>query len=386
MNKTAFIALSLFVFFCLSAKAQDTLWFKGQFSNWLLLNSETELPFWGGSRYIPQLNYETKFKDHKLLDFEISANIFGTAATNFNSLYTNGDIKPYRLWARFSGKQFELRLGLQKINFGSATMLRPLMWFDGVDARDPLSITDGVYGLLGRYYFLNNANIWLWGLYGNNNTRGFEFIPRKENSFEFGGRIQIPAGNSEMGFTYHYNTLNSSGFESLMPAFAEIGEHKFGYDIKVDWVTGLWFEAGLSVLRPGSANTKAQKIGSYKNQEFITLGADYTFGIGNGIYTVFEHFIGANDEKIFRFAEPINFSALMATYPVGMFDNLSAMLYYDWANGGVYSFLNWQKQFNKSSLHFIAFWNPETISLPTAQSDINLFGGKGIQIMFVYNH
>ena len=59
--------------------------------------------------------------------------------------------------------------GLQKINFGSATMLRPLMWFDQVDPRDPLQLTDGVWGVLGRYYFLNNANIWLWGLYGNKN-------------------------------------------------------------------------------------------------------------------------------------------------------------------------------------------------------------------------
>ena len=68
---------------------------------------------------------------------------------------------------RYSSDQFELRLGLQKINFGSASMLRPLMWFDQMDPRDPLHLTDGVWGLLARYYFLNNANIWLWGLYGN---------------------------------------------------------------------------------------------------------------------------------------------------------------------------------------------------------------------------
>lgn len=35
------------------------------------------------------------------------------------------------------------------------------MRFDQVDPRDPLKLTDGVRGLLGRYCFLNNADIWL---------------------------------------------------------------------------------------------------------------------------------------------------------------------------------------------------------------------------------
>ena len=34
--------------------------------------------------------------------------------------------------------------------------------------------TNGVNALLGRYYFNNNANIWLWGLYGNEDPRGFD--------------------------------------------------------------------------------------------------------------------------------------------------------------------------------------------------------------------
>jgi len=58
---------------------------------------------------------------------------------------------------------------LQKINFGSATLFRLLMWFDRIDPRDPLKLTDGVYGLLLRYYFHNNTNIWLWGLYSITN-------------------------------------------------------------------------------------------------------------------------------------------------------------------------------------------------------------------------
>ena len=85
-----------------------------------------------------------------------------------------------------------VRGGLQKINFGSANLLRPLMWFDQIDPRDPLQLTDGVWGILGRYYFLNNANIWVWGLIGNDQRKGWEVIPSVKNKPEFGFRVQMP--------------------------------------------------------------------------------------------------------------------------------------------------------------------------------------------------
>lgn len=53
-------------------KAQDSLTLKGQFSNWLLYSSENSLSTWLGSRYIPQLNYQTNLKKEQKLDFELS--------------------------------------------------------------------------------------------------------------------------------------------------------------------------------------------------------------------------------------------------------------------------------------------------------------------------
>ncbi|MBN2274896.1 MAG: hypothetical protein JXK95_11220, partial [Bacteroidales bacterium] len=139
--------------------AQDSLQFKGQMSAWALYNPGNTLPIYLGGRYIPQLNYSIQLPKKGKIDFEASANINGMAGFHpFDTGNTDGKIKPYRLWARYSTRQFELRLGLQKINFGSASMLRPLMWFDKLDPRDPLQLTDGVWGLLARYYFLNNAN------------------------------------------------------------------------------------------------------------------------------------------------------------------------------------------------------------------------------------
>src|SRR6056297_139890 len=123
--------------------------------------------------------------------FGTSPNAWGALSySSENEITTDQQISPYRLWAKLSGNQFELRAGLQKINFGSARMIRPLMWFDRMDPKDPLQLTSGVYGLLGRYYFLNNANIWAWALYGNNETKGLEIVPSVKNSFEYGGRVQ----------------------------------------------------------------------------------------------------------------------------------------------------------------------------------------------------
>jgi len=377
MKHTLLILVTIVLSNILSA--QDTLIFKGQSSSWLNYNSENDLSLWTGTRYIPQLNYSFPGKNNQLFDAEVSANIFGSLGTNFSdSTFTDGQIKAYRAWMRYSGKQFELRAGLQKINFGSAIILRPLMWFDEMDARDPLNLTDGVWGILGRYYFLNNANIWAWALYGNGKPRGWEVAERNAHYPEFGGRIQFPFSNSEIGFTYHHQTIDTRSIAELTNPFEEVTENKMAVDIKIDWHIGLWLE--------GVWSTKNADLGMLTNQEMITFGMDYTFGIGSGLYFVAEHLIAANDEKAFEFKQPINFTAASFSYPVGLFDNLNAIFYYDWVNQSVYNFLNWQKQFNKISIHLMAYWNPANSLLPTAGSTRNLYGGKGMQIMFVFNH
>ena len=199
--------LCLIVMLPFLAGSQDALHFRGQVSAWGNLSQHGDFPVWLGGRVIPQANYEVRLPSEKLLDFEAAANLNGTAGISpFDSVDTDGRLKAYRMWARFSGRQFELRAGLQKINFGSATMLRPLMWFDQMDPRDPLQLTDGVWGLLGRYYFLNNANIWLWTLYGNQGQRAWEILETPKRRPEFGGRIQVPVMPGEAALSYHFRS------------------------------------------------------------------------------------------------------------------------------------------------------------------------------------
>ena len=69
-----------------------------------------------------------------------------------------------------------------------------------------------------------------------------------------------------------------------------------------------------------------------------------------------------------------------------MFNNLSAIIYYNRTDNKAYNFINWQKQFNNVTLYVMGYWNPEEYQIPTQNTEQTLFAGKGIQLMFVFNH
>jgi len=357
----------------------DTFYFNGQISLWGNYNRNDSLPLYLGIRYIPLIHYSLRFPHQKLLDFEASANIFGSLSSHpFDSLNTDGNITPYRAWARYSTKQFELRLGLQKINFGSATLLRPLMWFDQLDPRDPLKLTNGVWGLLGRYYFLNNANLWMWCLYGNNKDRPWDIGKTNKHIPEAGARYQTPIPKGELGFTYHYRTVDTRDMGYGVPAFAEIPENRIGLDAKWDLGVGLWFE--------GTWISKSKDVGNLTNQEILNIGADNTFGIGKGLTATFEQLLVASDKHAFAFNNNVLFSGLSLSYPLGLVDNVNAIVYYDWKSNAAYNFLNWNHNFKNISFYLMGYWNPQNFLLPQQGNVGSSYSGQGIQAMLVYNY
>jgi len=362
-----------------NGELSDTFRISGQLSTWLNLNTGSELPLATGGRYIPAMNYGIYTPADKLIDLEVSANLSGDLSFRpFSEADAGALIKPYRAWIRYSGDQLELRLGLQKINFGSATMLRPLMWFDQMDPRDPLRLTDGVWALLGRYYFLNNVNIWLWGLYGNNKPRGWETVPVNSNYPEFGGRIQTPVPGGEAAFTFHHRTADNRGMILFSDFHDRIPEDKFAFDARWDLVTGIWVE--------GSWTRKGRDLGLFTNQVIINAGMDYTFGIGNGLYASFEQLLFSMDKKAFSLDNRRSLSLASLNYPVGLFDRIGAIVYYDWTGRNVYNFLSWQKQLDNIIFYMMAYWNPSSAILPSGTGTGNMFSGKGLQLMFVFNH
>lgn len=364
----------------LSCQSQDFI-YSGQLSSWLSVNQQKEKFAQLGIRYIPSLSFSTPFSNDYLFDLEASIKAFSNAYFQSSSKPQNDqDLSAYRMWMRLSGSQYELRLGLQKINFGSASVFRPLMWFDTIDPRDPLQITSGVYGILGRYYFLNNANLWLWALIGNNQTKGWELIPTAKGKPEFGGRLQIPFFFGEVALSYHYRQLNLGPFTPNLPIEFDTltTENRLGFDGKWDIEIGFWIEA--VVIHHES------DLLLYKWEQSFNIGCDYTFYIGNGFTVLTEYFVLESTKKILHSGEGIRFSTLSLSYPLDVFDTINGMIYYDWDNKGLYRFLSYQRNYDHWSFYLFAFWNPDEYKLDITTRESSQFAGKGIQFMVVLNH
>jgi len=394
-KKTCFylVALLLQLFF-ISNLQPRTIGFQGQLTAWTLTNPEQSYETLLGLRYLPELSGRYTLSGSHTLDANIELDTYGIVFFKPDKTTTDSRLKLYRASLRYASTRFEARIGLQKINFGSAALLRPLMWFNRLDPRDPLQLTDGVYGLLLRYYLMNNANIWLWGLIGNQDTRGWEVVPTAEKKPEWGGRIQYPVPAGEIAISMHHREIDIvKGINSIsalpglpssfvnpdmIPAQDPVSENRIGFDGKWDIEIGFWTEAALI----------HQDIDwmPYKYQRMINVGADYTFGLGNGLHTLYEHFWYDMAEKASAKGEGLEFSALSASYPIGLMDQISGMLYYDWENSEWYRFINYQRTYDNLMIYIIGFWNPEQFQIYQTTQQNSLFAGKGFQLMLVFNH
>lgn len=353
--------------------------FSGQAIGWTVMNPERPFQVQGGLRYIPEISFTLPAGNFNV-DGEFSANLWGSATTwAGDSIATDGKISPYRMWLSFYGNRFEIRAGLQKINFGSAALFRPLMWFDRIDPRDPLQLTDGVYGLLGRYYFLNNVNIWAWGLYGDDKTKGWEVFPSRKNSIEFGGRVQLPVYTGEVAATYHHRKADPHGVipDSLIrnPFFPE---NRIGLDAKFDLGVGIWVE--------GAVIHQDLEYTDLKYKSLLNAGMDYTFSLGNGLTLMTETFGYLQGKHLLGSDEHVFFGLLSASYPLTIIHNLSAMVFYDFTHGDLYRFVNWSLTFDRWSFYVMGFWNPETYQLYNFDAQTTLYSGWGFQLMAVFNH
>ena len=344
-------------------------------------------------RYLPQISFETSVGDHGLFDLEISGDFYGTVAWNSAGFGAgegtakwdiDGRIRPYRGWLRYSNERMEVRLGLQKINFGSAQLLRPLMWFDAVDPRDPLQFTEGVWGGLFRYYFKNNSNLWLWALTGNSKTKGWEMTANSRRfSPEFGGRYQMPIPAGEAALTVHYRqstTVPVLDPETISTMNRETGEFRVGLDARVDVGVGLCIESTYQRM--------FRDVGLLNNQFMFSGGVDYTFGVGNGLMVDLEHLVYAYGDV--DLSSVRNMTALMSTYPVGFSDMLSFVGMYGWDDHDWHLFLGWKRDFDAWSLNLNAFWNSKLSSFaPQHQSDAFFGVGMesiGVQLIVIWNH
>ena len=353
--------------------------FENQISGWTTVNFNDYTGYQLGGRYIPTLSLSDSLQRSQTISAEMSINAYG----NYYSLGNDhsdfsGNIKPYRLWLRYTLPRLEFRIGLQKINFGSASILRPLMWFDRIDVRDPLQLTDGVYSFLGRYYFQNNINIWFWMLYGNNEPMGWETVPTKKQTPEFGGRIQLPVPKGEVAVSYHHRKAEVIFDTIFYYDYSVYPEDRFAIDGKWDLGVGVWFEAVVKHNRTTNGWMPTWET-------YINLGMDYTFGLGNGLNVITEYFRYGSNSQLAEKGIRANFSVLSVNYPFGLMNTITGMVYYNWDQQEWYRFISFQRKYDYLSLYLMAFWNPDRFALYSISEDRNLFAGKGVQLMAVLN-
>jgi hypothetical protein len=337
--------------------------FCGQLSGWTnTMNHENSWDFGTAVLYIPQVDIYHNLTDESFINSELSLKGY------FNSDFekSNQNVDFYRLNIRYATNQSETQVGLQKISFGPAMLLRSLMWFDQVDVRDPLRLTSGVYALRYKYNFLNNTNIWLWGLYGNEKIKGYEIFPTSNNAPEFGGRIQYPIPLGEFGQSLHYRKVNTDSFK--------YDEYKLGFDGRWDALIGFWVEASFTF--------NATNRLPFKWNKMFTLGADYTFDTGNGLYFLTEHFATTTSKAFLPFDNDNYASSIMFSYPLGILDNVRAIGFYTHNENNYYQFLDWQRTYDEIILNLSLFYYPESQS-----NNLNVqTRGYGAQIMIIYNH
>ena len=372
--KGLILSLWLIMIPSLSFAQQKIFGLKNQISGQTTINFDDLILFQSGLRYIPTMELSGEFKHERKLDAELSLNGYGNAYFSGQE-YDSADyaLDMYRLWIRYSTPRLEIRAGLQKISFGSATIFRPLMWFDKLDFRDPLQLTEGVYGLLGRYYFQGNVNIWLWGLYGNEGTKGWEIAPTASKKPEFGGRIQAPVFTGEIALSYHHRNADFTDLYSSIPGVDSpfYNQDCIGLDGKWDIGAGIWFEY---VVKHNEADNELME----EYEHYLTVGSDYTFDLGNGLNLSTEYFR-------YQGAEKNNYISLALNYPFGLLNRVVAAVYYQWDKKEWYRFLSLQRDYDYWSFHLIGFWNPEQVSISGTGDERALFTGGGMQIMATVN-
>ncbi|MBA7647582.1 MAG: hypothetical protein GH143_07140 [Calditrichaeota bacterium] len=180
--------------------------------------------------------------------------------------------KWYRLWGRIATEKLELRLGLQKIAFGPARVLRPLMWFDTFDLKDPTGQTEGVAALRLKWYPWPNLALWGWAI-----------RPDHPDEASAGGRAEYTFGPGEVALTYHYQQRTSLDFGGKSLLLFDEAENRLALDTRLDWIIGLWSEVVL-------AQATEEFMDGVKNDLLqVMVGGDYTFPWGDGVYVTVEH-------------------------------------------------------------------------------------------------
>jgi hypothetical protein len=116
-----------------------------------------------------------------------------------------------------------------------------------------------------------------------------------------------------------------------------------------------------------------------------TVGADYTLPIANGILVMAEYMSISN--KFDSDESSQSYTALMATMPLGIINQLMLISHFDMEENHSYNYIRWNSTYDHYSLNFILSISPKRAEyLPIIMPNTLAGFGTGFQFMFIYNH
>jgi len=319
---------------------------------------------WG---YIPTVSYKKDLTNNNFMDLEW-AHKFGKI---YAGDYSIGNLdSPYRLWFRYSSDRIEARLGLQKISFGPAVILRSLSWFDTIDIKDPTGQTDAVEAFRLRIFPSNSIGLWLWSI---NNA---------QDTLSFGGRTELSINAGELGFTYHRDQSALPQNIGQSPLYISSAHQRIAFDYRYDGYVGFWIETA-GILSKSQNNVDPNRF------TLFTAGVDYTIPIGPGVLVMVENMNIREFSTVTDSSKTHNYTAFMASLPVNMLVQLMFISQVDWDNNSVYNFLRCGITYDRFSVNLILSSSPKRSDYDIAEEYLPKTAsgfGIGAQIMLVYNH
>ena len=306
--------------------------------------------------YIPTLSLSKNNSELSFIDFEWAYRL--DRSYSGDTLVSNQE-KNHRLWTRYSSEKIEARLGLQKIVFGPSQILRTLSWFDSFDLTDPTGQTHGVDAFRLRWFPNNSISIWSWIIQG-------------KNELSFGSRTEISNSLGEWGLTTHRDSETHGRNLGQMPLLISGTNYRFALDYRYDGFIGFWNESSIVYLDDSELG-------------FMTIGADFTLPVANGILvmteTIFMNNSATNTNE--------TLTAFMANLPLGMVHQIMLISQVDWETNHWNHFIRWGSTFDKFSLSFILSKSPKRTdyAIPSEYLPNTVAGfGTRLQFMFIYNH
>lgn len=327
------LALILILCCCITLYAETELpQVKQRFGAWLmhdLAKASTGI----GVEWVPEISYQKNLVKDWDVQAEYSLQSRILQEFPIDSQSTELRTKSYRAWLRLANPYFELRGGLQRLSFGSAVVLRPLQWFDRVNPLDQREETEGVEAVLMRFHAPKDISVWTWLIHADADPIGTEIVGSKDNTMQSGGMLRFPMPLGETGFCFHKRKLENSA-----------DEKRFGFNMRMDSWLGLWTEASLSHL-------SSSPLMPYRDMSSATLGMDYTFGWGSGLYAMLEtNVIHSSNTELTNLHPKYITNALMLNYPMGLLDALSILSMYEHKSDRSVHSLIWRRNYDYLSI------------------------------------